>query len=110
MQRTASDAIRERENREIDQFISARVLTDDIFDKYCEEETLGEGAFGRVWRATDIDTAQEYAVKTIENADERALGREIKASSLLHEHVISLVVSNCALSTSCTSHDLLERR
>lgn len=78
MKRTSSDVIRERENKEIEEFITTRILTDDIFEKYCEEETLGTGAFGRVWRATNIDTDQEFAVKTIENADERALGREIK--------------------------------
>ena len=53
---------------------------------YKLEQVLGSGRFGVVWRATDLETGREVAVKTIRKVnvkDEDALTREVEILSMV---------------------------
>ena len=74
----------EAEKRAIDEYVRSAIKADDVYSKYEEGAELGAGAYGRVWKGTDlVDSDREFAIKTIRCPDEKALGREVKVRAAL---------------------------
>ena len=75
------------ERAAIDSYVLKEIKKADVYDRYDESDELGSGAFGRVWRGIDLDDDDRvYAIKTIACPDEKALGREVKASHRCSSH------------------------
>ena len=82
---------REEEHRMIQAFIADKIKVDDVTDYYeaIPGGNLGEGSFGQVWKAESYDDGQVYAIKTIKNAQEKSLGREVKVMlEAKHENLL----------------------
>jgi len=66
-----------------DEAISAEVMSkikaEDVYDFYDNEDELGEGAYGKVWKGINYDSEEAFAIKTIfDSGAEAQLGREVK--------------------------------
>ena len=97
-----SDA-RAEEDRRIREEIKAVIKNEDVFDHYEKVPggNLGEGSFGQVWKGESYENGKVYAIKTIRNASEKALGREIKATPRLwlfvSSHIVDALPCCCAI-------------
>ena len=73
---------------------------EEINDKYKQLETLGEGTYGVVWKALDIEKKTPVAIKKIKkNADDEGIScsalREITVlRNLQHENIVTLLDVN----------------
>jgi hypothetical protein len=69
--------------------------TDAILERFRPLQELGSGSFGVVWRALDLQTGHEVALKLISSKQSRAAtAREVELlSSLRHDNIVSFVAS-----------------
>jgi len=76
------------EDAKIKASIQASIRDEDVMNFYGKvpNGNLGSGSFGQVWKGESYDNGKIYAIKTIQNASEKALGREIKVRRSTVEH------------------------